>query len=128
MHRVGATIPVDPRKPGRFGISKLRKSGRNFGVIGCIAPANPVRSVAIPGLCTRGGGLGRDFDQQRQIGQQALTADPVQRHDFRVRQAARSALIGSARIDKPVTDHPLPRSERWQDQPLDMIGTRGGEQ
>ena len=52
----------------------------------------------------------------------------MQPHDLGIRHASCPALIGAGRIDEAVAQHPVATFERRPDHPLDMVGTRGGEQ
>ncbi len=68
----------------------------------------------------------RHGEQQRAIRQQAARACFMERHDVGVGQLVRCALIGAARIDEAIADHPLARFHGWQDGLLDMVAPRGG--
>lgn len=127
MNCLCGAIAVNPRKAVGLCISETSKSRNDGGVVIGMTAANPVRLITIAqGQALRDNGRG-DFDQQGQVGQQAAAADPMEIEHFGVRQPAAAALIGPTGINKPIADDPFPALKRRNNQPLDMVGTRGSE-
>ncbi len=119
---------VDVGKALRLVCGKSGEGGCDGCVVGGVAPADAVRLAGIAAREARGDCGGGDVDQQGAVGQQALAAHLVQRKNVGIAQPSRPALIGAARIDEAIADHPFARRQCRADQPFDMIGARGGEQ
>ena len=97
-------------------------------MISCLTPANPVRRPAIALGKSGSGNRWSDFDQQGQVGQQPLAADLVEGNHRGIAEPAAAALVGPARIDKTIADHPLAPLKRWANQALNMVGAGRSEQ
>ncbi len=127
MGRLRIAIAVNPGKARRLRFGKAGKGGGNAGVIVRPAPADPVCLPLVAQVQAAGGFIRRDFDEQGQVGQQALAADAVQVHDIGIGQAAAAALVGPAGIEETVSDYPFSCGQRRADQPFDMVGAGGGK-
>ncbi|CAM2154715.1 hypothetical protein PT2222_310028 [Paraburkholderia tropica] len=70
------------------------------------------------------GGVGRDVEQDGQIGLKTALHPAFKRFQLVARQAAAAALIGKGRVGKAVRQHPVAACERRLDHAREMLATR----
>ena len=89
-----------------------------------------MRSPALPSRTrARAARLGFvEAEHRGAVGQEVEAAEAVKVAHLVDPEPARLALIGQARIEEAVAQHPLPAVERGADRLVDMVGARRGEQ